>query len=187
MQQGSGYVVELKERSACAGLVPLRLGSVTVDEVAPERMTSLSAYGDTAALSAALEQAHGVKLPAAGRSTGKGGLRCLWFGRGEVMLIGAEPDAALAEHAALVDQSDAWAVVSISGAGVEDVLARLVPLDLRAGSFKRGHTARSQLGHMNASITRTGPDGFQVMVFRSMAGTLLHDLKQAMAAVASRG
>ncbi|GLQ25984.1 sarcosine oxidase subunit gamma [Sulfitobacter pacificus] len=180
-------MVELKERSACAGLVPLSLGAVTVEEAGFAPMASLSAFGDTSGLSAALERAHGVKLPAAGRSTGKGGLRCLWFGRDEVMLIGAAPDAALADHAAVVDQSDAWAVVNISGAGAVDVLARLVPLDLRAGTFKRGHTARSQLGHMNASITRTGPESFQIMVFRSMAGTLLHDLKQAMAAVASRG
>ncbi|MBM1688763.1 sarcosine oxidase subunit gamma family protein [Sulfitobacter geojensis] len=180
-------MVELTERSACAGLVPLVMGNVTVEEVAPASMTSLSAFGDASDLSGALEQAHGVKLPAAGRSTGKGGVRCIWFGRGEVMLIGAAPDAALANHAAVVDQSDAWAVVSVSGAGAVDVLARLVPLDLRAATFKRGHTARSQLGHMNASITRTGADAFQIMVFRSMAGTLLHDLKQAMAAVASRG
>lgn len=180
-------MVDLKEQSPCVGLLPMRIGKVSVDEVTFAQMTSLSALGDTLELSAALEQAHGVKLPAAGRSTGKGGLRCLWFGRGEVMLIGAAPAAELSTHAAVVDQSDAWTVVTISGVGVVDVLARLVPIDLRASTFKRGHTARTQLGHMHASILRTGAEAFQIMVFRSMAGTLVHDLKQAMAAVASRG
>jgi heterotetrameric sarcosine oxidase gamma subunit len=76
--------------------------------------------------------------------------------------------------------------VSLKGAGAVDVLARLVPLDLREGHFKRGHTARSQVMHMQASVTRLASDEFMIMVFRSMAGTLVHDMKQAMAAVASR-
>lgn len=180
-------MVELRERSACAGLLPLSLGSVTVEEVEAGPMASLCAFGDASALGAALEKAHGVAWPAPNRSSGKGGARAIWFGRGEVLLMGVAPDAALGKLGAVVDQSDGWAVVSVSGTGVEDVLARLVPVDLRGAVFKRGHTARTQLGHMNASITRTGADAFMIMVFRSMAGTLVHELKDAMAAVASRG
>ena len=103
------------------------------------------------------------------------------------MLIGPEPDGALAKHGAVVDQSDAWAVVSAKGPAVVDVLARLVPVDLRDGAMKRGHSIRTQVVHMNASVLKLGTDHFQIMVFRSMAGTLVHDLKGAMAAVASRG
>jgi sarcosine oxidase subunit gamma len=40
---------------------------------------------------------------------------------------------------------------------------------------------------MMASITRIGAQSFQIMVFRSMARTLVHDLKTAMEAVAARG
>ncbi len=179
-------MVDLRETSACAGLLPMELGAVVLEEMAFARMTSLSPYGDVSVLSAAMQTAHGVAWPKPNRSTGKDGARCIWFGRGEALLIGPEPDAALAKHAAVVDQSDAWAVVTLSGAGTIDVLARLVPMDLRDGAFKRGHTARTMLGHMNASITKLGADRFMIMVFRSMAGTLVHDLKQAMAAVASR-
>jgi sarcosine oxidase gamma subunit len=39
---------------------------------------------------------------------------------------------------------------------------------------------------MNGSVTRTGADTFLVMVFRSMAGTLLHDLQRAMESIAAR-
>lgn len=180
-------MVELREASAFGGLLPVTFGNVTVEEVPSEQMTSLSSFGDASDLSAALKSAHGMKLPKTGHSTAKGVVHCIWFGRGEVLLIGTAPDAELGNHAAIVDQSDAWAVVTLSGAGAVDVLARLVPIDLRTGGFKKGQTARTQLGHMNASITRTGADAFKIMVFRSMAGTLVHDLKRAMAAVASRG
>ena len=63
----------------------------------------------------------------------------------------------------------------------------LVPVDLRDTAMKRGHSIRTQVVHMNASVLKLGADHFQIMVFRSMAGTLVHDLKRAMAAVASRG
>lgn len=182
-------MVELQEVSPCAGLVPVTLGQVRLEEMAVGQMTSLSPFGDASALSAALEAGHGVAWPKAGRSTStvKDGVRCIWFGRNEALLIGPAPDRALGKAAAVVDQSDAWAVVSLQGLGSVDVLARLVPVDLRAASFKQGHTARTQLLHMSASITKLGPDHFMIMVFRSMAASLVHDLKQAMAAVASRG
>ncbi|MCX7560853.1 sarcosine oxidase subunit gamma [Sulfitobacter sp. F26204] len=180
-------MVELIAKSACEGLLPLSIGSVTAEEPEYAVMTSLSAFADPSALDAALSKAHGLELPLPGQSTSKGGLRCLWFGRDSVMLIGVAPDPALVEHGAVVDQSDAWARVTLSGAGAVDVLARLVPVDLRAAVFRLGQTARTQLGHMQASITRTAPDGFEIMVFRSMAGSLVHDLKRAMAAVSMRG
>ncbi len=101
-------------------------------------------------------------------------------------MIGIAPDASLGQHAAVVDQSDAWCAVSLSGGTAEDVLARLVPVDLRRAQFKRGHTVRTQVGHMMTSVTRTGPDSFMILVFRSMAVTLIHELKQAMQFVAAR-
>ncbi len=178
---------ELKTVTACAGLLPLTMGKATLAETDAGHLTSLSPFGDGSEFLTALEKAHGIAMPKPNRSTGKDGARCIWFGRGEILLIGPAPDATLAKHAAVVDLSDAYACVELSGAAAVDVLARLVPVDLRASAFKRGHTLRSQLMHMSASITRTGADKFQIMVFRSMAHTLVHDLKQAMAAVASRG
>jgi sarcosine oxidase subunit gamma len=180
-------VADLVAKSAFESVLPVRVGGVTIEEVPFETLTSLSPFGDASAFAAALKAAHGIAVPKPGRSTGRAGTRCIWFGRGEVMLAGPQPDAALAKHAAVVDQSDAWASVTVSGAGVVDVLARLVPIDLRESRFKRGHTARTLVQHMTASITRTGPQAFQIMVFRSMAGTLVHDLKGAMEAIAARG
>jgi sarcosine oxidase subunit gamma len=58
-------------------------------------------------------------------------------------------------------------------------------VDLRAAAFKPGQTLRSQLRDMPASITRT-ETGFLLMVYRSMAATLVRELRRAMEAVASR-
>jgi sarcosine oxidase subunit gamma len=169
-------------------MVPLRIGTTEITETDPGVLTLIAPYREKSAeTSDALLAAHAVALPPPNRSSGKDGARALWFGRDCALLVGPQPDASLAKTAALTDQSDAWAAVTLRGAGAEDVLARLVPVDLRAAHFKRGHTARSQLGHMQASITRVGRDSFLILVFRSMAGTLLHDLKEAMEGVAARG
>jgi heterotetrameric sarcosine oxidase gamma subunit len=180
-------VGELKAVSACAGLVPVRIGSVTVDEMDLECMTSLSPFGDALALDGALKKAHGVGWPQAGQALGDATARVVWFGRNEAVLIGPEADQGLSDVAAVVDLSDAWAAVSLEGAGTVNALARLVPVDLRAAAFGEGQTVRTQLGHLGASITKLGPERFMILVFRSMAATLIHDLKQAMAGVASRG
>ena len=44
-----------------------------------------------------------------------------------------------------------------------------------------------RLPHMMGSITRLAQDRFRVMVFRSMAKTLVHDFTLAMEAVGARG
>ncbi|MEL0436134.1 sarcosine oxidase subunit gamma [Phycobacter sp. K97] len=181
-------MADLIAKSPCDGLLPISVGGLSLVEEDPGHLTTLAPFkGQDKALSAALEAAHGMKLPAPGRSTGKAGARAIWFGRDMVLLAGPAPDPSLAEYAALTDQSDAWAVVRLDGKGAEDVLARLCPIDLRSKSFKRGHTARTELRHMMASVTRTGANSFQIMVFRSLAQTLVHDLKTAMEAVAARG
>lgn len=181
-------MVELIAKTPCDGLLPVTIGNIALTEVAPGALTSLAPMkGQATALSEALKAAHGMAMPGVNRATGKAGARAIWFAQGQVVLVGPEPDATLADHAAMTDQSDAWAVVRLEGAGAEDVLARLVPVDLRVSVFKRGHTVRTDLMHMMASITRVGGDAFQIMVFRSMAGTLVHDLKTAMEAVAARG
>ena len=180
-------MVELNARSPCADLLPVTVGQAELSEVDPGRLTSIAPYrGQADALTAALKSAHGMAAPQPNRATGKAGARAIWFGNGMMLLQGPEPDRALARHAALTDQSDAWAVVSLSGSDAAAVLARLTPIDLRESRFKRGHTARTELMHMMASITRLGSQSYQIMVFRAFAETLVHDLKTAMRSVAAR-
>lgn len=174
--------------SPCAGLLPETIGAVTLSEVVPDAAYSVAPFrGQEKAVSAALKAAVGVGFPAVNRMLSKAGVRALWAGAGRALVIGAVPPANIAALAAVTDQSDGWAVVSLHGDAAEAVLARLVPLDLRAGVFKRGHTARTTINHMAGSVTRTGPDSFEVMVMRSMARTLVHELSEVAQGVAARG
>lgn len=153
------------------------LGPIT--EIAPFR-------GRRAALSKAMKTAHGVCFPEPGRRETSGPSEALWFGRETALLIGVPAEAGLADHAALTDQSDGWASVELEGPDVEEVLARLVPIDLRSAHFDGSATARTLLGHMACSVSRTGPERFRLMVFRSMAKTLFRELHHAMIGVSAR-
>lgn len=179
-------MVDLTATTPCGDLLPLSHGRAELQEADLGVLTSLSPFGEEAALAAALQEHHGVGWPAPNRTTGGDQARCIWFGRGEALLIGPAPAAALADHAAVVDQSDGWAAFSLKGEDAVDVLARLVPVDLRARAFATGETRRTLLGHMTVSITRTGAEEFLILGFRSMAQTLVHEVSQAMETVASR-
>lgn len=181
-------MAELLVKTACEGLGDFSIGGLSLSEAAPQVMTTLAPYkGQEGALSKALTAAHGLGYPEVGSSTSSGEARAHWFGRDMALLIGAEPDASLARYAALTDQSDGWAVLELEGEGGEDVLARLCPVDLRLAHFGIGAALRTELKHMMASICRLEKDHFRIMVFRSMARTLHHDLKTAMEARAARG
>lgn len=181
-------MAELIARTPCQGLLPLEIGEMILRETDAGFLTSVAPFiGQHEGAAEVLKSAHGLAWPKPNRATGKDGGRAIWFSRGQILLMGPKPDKALGKASALTDQSDAWAVTRLDGVRSVDVLARLVPVDLRATQFKRGHTLRSQLMHMPVSITRVGEAGFQIMVFRSMAATLVHEMKSAMEAVTARG
>lgn len=177
-------MAELLVKTACDGLEPLKIGLLTLTESKPQTLTTLAPYqGEQQALDKALTKAHGVGFPGVNGSTSGKGARVLWFGRDLALLMGPQPDPSLARHAALTDQSAGWAVMELAGPEAEDVLARLCPVDLR---FAVGASVRTEAKHMMASLCRLDKDRFQIMVFRSMAQTLHHDLKTAMEAWAAR-
>jgi sarcosine oxidase subunit gamma len=181
-----GCVVDLKAKSACDGLLPLSKGRVQLSEVDQQMIWSVAPLkGQEAAVSKALKAAFGVGFPAPGAVDTQADVSAVWSGLRQAFVLGADPREALAGLAAVTDQSDAWAIVDLTGAGAEDVLARLVPMDLRATSFAPGTAAKTQLNHMNVLITRH-VGGFRIMAFRSMARTLAHELAETMGAVAAR-
>ncbi len=180
-------MVELVAKTPLDGMEPLTVGTVTLKEVDLGALTTLAPYkGQDKALSSALKTAHGMAMPGPNRASGKDGARAIWFGHRAILLAGPAPDKSLSKHAAVTDQSDAWVAVRLDGAGTEAVLARLTPIDLRPTVFKRGHTARTELQHMMASITRVSGQGFLILTFRSFADTLVHDIETAMRGVAAR-
>lgn len=178
-------MAELLATPATAGLVPLTHGPLTLADAAPARITSVAPLaGQGAALDAALA-AMGLGWPAPNRQIAGPSGRIVWAGAGQAFLLDADP-APLAGLAALTDQTDAWATLRLTGPAVADVLARLMPVDLRPAAFGDGAALRTALGHMMAVVMRAG-DGIEIMVFRSMARTAVHELAAAMSAVAARG
>ena len=174
---------ELIAKTALSGRM-LTLGGVTLAEADPGRITSIAAFpGMEKALAKGLK-ALGLALPAPNTFTEKKGARIVWTGRDQAFLTGVEPPAL--EGAAVTDQSDGWAALALSGAGAVDVLARLVPVDLRLAAFPVGRVIRTQLNHMNVVILRAGDHAFEILVFRSMARTAWHELETTMHMVAAR-
>lgn len=179
-------MVDLQALTPCAGLLPITHGTMTLSEVSAGHITSLMPFkGQTEALSQALQAAHGVSFAAAGRVSSGTDVMCVWIARDQALLIGPAADASLSAFASVTDQSDAWAVVNISGAGAEDALARLIPFDLRVSTFAEGAAARTLCQHMTVSVCRVG-GALRIMAFRSMARTLAHEIADAMASVAGR-
>lgn len=180
-------MTDLAVTTPCAGLVPVTAGALRLTEGVPGRMTALAVYkGQEAALGRALAKAHGLGWPAPGAVIAGEGGTVQWFGLDMALLMGPEPGAGLAKHAALTDQSDAWAVLRLEGAGATAVMARLTPLDLRENAFGPGCTARTDVAHMACAVTRTGAEAFEIMAFRSMAASLVHEVEVAMRRVAAR-
>ncbi len=181
-------MVDLIAKAPCAGLLPVQSEKMLLEDVDLGCITSIAPFDNqTDALSQALLDAHGFEFPGPNKSTRKGDARIIWFGHSTALLAGVQPDAGLESHAALTDQSDAWASVVLSGPYVSDVMARLTPVDLRPDVFSKDHCCRTLVGHMTASITRLGPESLLILVFRSMAATLVEELKEAMEAVSARG
>lgn len=179
-------MAELIATPATEGLVPLTHGLFTLTDAGLARITSVAPFnGGEPAVTSALKKALGLGFPAPNTSQAKGEARIVWTARGQAFLVNADP-AGLTGLAALTDQTDAWAALRLAGPGADQVLARLVPLDLRPAVFADGAAARSALGHMMAVIWREG-DGFVILVMRSMARTAVHEIAAAMSAVAARG
>ena len=176
---------DLIAKSPLAGRAALTLAGVTLAEADLGQITSVAPFkGQDKALAKALK-ALGLSFPAPNQVSSKGDVRLVWTGRDQAFLIGAAPQG-LDGLAALTDQSDGWAALSLDGPGAGDVLARLYPMDLRAAAFPVGRVARAPLNHMSSILMRPGPYNFEILVFRSMARTAWHEAEAAMRALAAR-
>lgn len=164
------------------GGASVTIGALTLAEVMPGPITSVAPFrGQAKALDKALKPM-GLSFPAPNRISRGKGAQLVWTSRDQAFLIGAE-GAELAPHAALTDQSDGWAMLRLTGAEAAAALMRLVPLDLEGMSV--GEAARAPLGHMQSVLMRE-EEGFEILVFRSMARTAWHEVETAMKSLAAR-
>lgn len=178
-------MARLTATPAVTGL-PIRIGAARLEALEEGPITSVAPYqGQGAAVDSALTSL-GLRFPRAGEVVEQGAARIVWSGLGQALLIGAPAPEGLGDAAAMTDQSDAWAAMVLEGWDAETVMARLVPIDLRAAVFPPGRVARTQLQHMAAIIERRPGGAIAIRVFRSMARTAVHEVERAMRLVAAR-
>lgn len=164
--------------SPCAGLELAGGPDCVLGEVDYGTITSVAPFrGRGKEVSDALQVSIGTGLPAANRMVVTAGARIVWSGLGQAFVLGPPVTP---EGAAVTDQSDAWACLALDGRGSVDVLARLTPLDLRECRFRRGHAARSLLGHMPCLLMRPDTTRYEILVFRSMARTAVRELGRSI-------
>jgi heterotetrameric sarcosine oxidase gamma subunit len=176
-------VPELIAKSALEGQSET-VGTVVLTEIDVGPITSIAVLPGGAKAVAKGLRALGLAMPEPGTFAEKKGARIVWTGREQAFLMSA--DCPALDGAVVTDQSDGWAVLSVSGPGSVDVLARWVPVDLRLAAFPVGSAIRTQLNHMNVILMRTGDHAVEIMVFRSMARTAWHEMETAMHMVAAR-
>ncbi len=196
-------MADLAAVSVFETLLPIERGGLRLTDVAPRRITRISPRrGREAAVETALKKAFSVSLPGPGQAFASGAVRLWWHDEGGVLLIGPDAPPLAAADAIAVDVSDAWGLIRLAGpAGnredggngrgngseyrdgaraVQAVLSRLAPLDLRPHAFAPGHTARSLLHNIPAQFTRCADGAFEILVPRSMAGSAVAALSDAI-------
>lgn len=175
-------MVKLIAETPLAAHLSVASGDLSLSEVAHDRIQGIAPFkGQETSVSQVLKAAVGQTLPSPNEKRGP----TLWVGPGQYLILGQWIEG-LEGSAAITDQSDAWAILAVEGEDVEDVLARLIPVDLRSSRFKVGQTARTLIGHMAASVTRVAPDRFELIVMRSMGATLVHEVAKAAELYAKR-
>ena len=155
-------------------------------------MASLGAFqGASAALDDVIKRTYGVSLPTSPHGVEGKGVSFLWFGPSQWLAIadrvqGRDLEVELAKIveglASVVDQTDARAVVEVSGPWAREVLATGVPIDLDVSVFRRDHVAITHASHIGVLIYHRDVDTYQISMFRSFADSFAEWIFEAGAA-----
>lgn len=154
---------------------PTSPGNVTIAEIAPVEIISLSARkGRAAELAEIAATTFGFALPDGPRLDAANGVCAVGTGPGAWLLVkgGADPQWAdtiartMAETAAVCAQSGAYCLFEASGPGAADLLQKGLFLDLHPDVFGEGAAATSALSHIPVTLWNTG-NGLHMAVPRS--------------------
>jgi sarcosine oxidase subunit gamma len=80
--------------------------------------------------------------------------------------------------ASICDQSDGKVLLSVGGPSVRKILAKCVAVDLHPEVFVQGHSANMLCCHVAGNLARTGADLFEIIVPRSLAGSVFEELME---------
>ena len=180
IQMEKKFVRKLVGTSPAADLCPVEFGGLKLVELSFPYCFSISPYPkNEKKCSATLKKNHGIHMPNVCRATGSSHKKAIWFGN-FTLFIGEEPNIALSDVAAVVDMSDAWCSLRLTGKHAEEVMQRLCPIDVRLSAFKTGFVANTMLGLMPVTLHRSGKDQFDIYVFRSMSRTLVVEITESI-------
>ena len=136
----------------------------------------------------ALKSAFKLDLPNPGKSNVNKTYRLIRISPDQAMLVfeHATADAARVVQQALqgsvytTEQTDAWVVLTLTGATARTALERLCPLDLHDLAFPVDTAARTVMEHMGAMILREAEDSFTLMSASSSAASFLHAIETSI-------
>lgn len=159
---------------------------VRLDEKRLQPAFELQFDADDHATAEAFIGATGLELTAINRAAEAGETIALWLGPGHWLIKGDDPAATLERAAAvtrssLIDVSDSWCTISVTGKRSRDVLAKGCSLDLDPRVLAPGATAVTQFVRMRALIHCVDDTPtYHVYVERSFAPYLWAWLVDAM-------
>lgn len=136
----------------------------------------------------ALSAIGGLGLPLGPAAAFAGGTTIIATGPATWLMLREEAPAGwagslereLGGAASVVDQSCAYAVLRLGGAGARRLLARGAFLDFHPDTFRAGSAAVTLIAHMEAIVwQRDDAPTYEVAVFRSYAGSFWHWIERA--------
>ena len=141
-------------------------------------VTVIARKGKANALSTALSSGFGFAAPAPGRSANARGASIHWCGPEQWYVVREDTRDGqlyddlvekLGNNASVSDQSHGRMIISLSGRNVRDVLSKGTPVDFHPKVFSTGDSVVTQMAHVGVHIVQTGPDAFELSMFRGFA------------------
>jgi sarcosine oxidase subunit gamma len=144
------------------------------------------------------ERALGVRPPASpNRVADRTGLRALWLGPDEWLIVGSADDPEALERrvvaavapvgGTVVEVSAARTILELRGPRVRDLLARGCSIDLHPNVFAAGTCAQTALAHVDVILECVAGDRFRVFVRTSFAPYLAAWLADSLSLMDSPG
>ncbi len=170
--------------------LPAKIGDVRLEALAMPGLLSVAPFkGQMMAVADSLRPLIGITLPPAGVLARSDTARAFWYRPGQWLVAGdpmllEKTSDALAEMAATATLSGGFGTLALRGGGALPVLSRLCALDLDA--LKTGMVAQTVLADI-AVVLIALEGGFELLVPRSYAGSVVKRLKVAMRSTAALG
>ena len=182
----------LAARPAFTDWKPLKTSQLVIDVRETLTLASFAAFkGKKDQVKAAIRERYGVELSDTPQRVEGKDIAFIWAGpdqwiaiaeRGQNRDIEVELKPLLDGLSSVVDQSDARAVVRISGPRARDVLAKGVPIDLHPRAFEANNVAITHASHIGIIFWQIDDvPAYDIAMFRSFADSFAHWLLESSA------